>query len=1240
MRMSIQSNSGFSHNDQINYSGQGEAEIINRMLRNINEDLCWLSRPYPYYCWKDIGKFDLVNKLPKAYFSNKIGLCNSLQNIQWYFEPGVCSTQYPRTYNMTQKDEYDAFKEDFRMTSCISLLKWLTATYKAGGEKAVRSVDGKVDSSIIDFALKRCTEYVKYKEHEDIDLPEGPTVWEYQWDHFITQYYKIINDGHVLKDCKGDTSIQVYVANSLAMLNLIKSYWPQINIDGYQNYWVLKPGGRCCGNGIVIKNNMDQILMMVNSTVTKETRYVVQKYIERPLLIYNTKFDIRQWFLVTSVYPLTVWMYRESYLRFCSQPFSLRNTHESIHLCNNAVQRRYKNSKRDRGLPDENMWDCYTFQTYLKSIGQPDAWDKYIYPGMKEGFIGALLASQDTMERRKNCFELYGADFMISDTVTDGPWLIEINSNPAMDSSTSVTARMCPQVLEDIVKVVIDRRDDKNASTGAFEMVFKQHCPPVPPYLGMSLSIKGQKLHRTNGGVPKQFSKKSKSPNSTGTFLQSETEDSQSESREEKRSEPREQKRLEPRVEKRLEPREEKASEPREEKRSQPRQEKPSEPRQEKPSEPPEVKPSEPCEEKPSEPCEEKPSEPCEEKPSEPREEKSSECLVPAKRTESKRLGKIQKKAFSAEMIEGLKKEILEATISIKMMNKESRHSLKRHSSEILRATDSDKDLLFQDNLFVPRKVASEKIEIVNKNEEDMAREMNIDDEFLFPDIDADNVDFDEITDYESFSLEGDEYKEEVADVVATKEIKSAESEVLIKRSLPQIPECEEPEIVPRAMSETSLYYNIPDEFRKDMEMKPENLYRSESSYVMCVFPKIKHEVLMESVPPLYLKTVVDSSQRLADVPKTSVECNPQKENTETATQHNVVKADAETSTFDVVENDVAIQVKLPMNDAETSTDLQCEIAQSSTQVDAAIAESVYQYENEDRSNLPATDSYGVIHSMYDKYIIQTKDDGRKKGAIGRKPSWKINDGKKWKTKQKKVDFVQKNIQELKEMQARLSEPLRKPIRARNAPRCLVKLRFRNMAPTAPDLRDYDTCYRDELLNMLESMDKTNLINHLCGNEAMKLSSMLKIKSGHQLSRKAMSTVFSRDGNIWTADEDDSKPSNESDDDTFVVPPICGEIADQLGLKKEGVEVSGSNHGLRPILRKSCPEFGSSDHLICETVIRGISEEMFVEKRKRQGERLDWKSNVDTARKACFEILSTLRDFNESNSKDGNALRS
>lgn len=173
-------------------------------------------------------------------------------------------------------------------------------------------------------------------------------------------------------------------------------------------------------------------------------------YIERPMIIHNCKFDIRQWFLVTSVQPLVIWMYKESYLRFSSQEFSLINFHESVHLTNHAVQKRYKNGRRDERLPKENMWDCHTFQAYLRQIGKADMWSERIYPGMQKALIGTMLASQETMDRRINTFELYGADFMVSEDCQ--PWLIEINSSPDLGASTSVTARLCPQCLEDVVK--------------------------------------------------------------------------------------------------------------------------------------------------------------------------------------------------------------------------------------------------------------------------------------------------------------------------------------------------------------------------------------------------------------------------------------------------------------------------------------------------------------------------------------------------------------------------------------------------------------------------------------------------------------------------------------------------------------------------------------------------------------------------------------------------------------------
>ena len=53
------------------------------------------------------------------------------------------------------------------------------------------------------------------------------------------------------------------------------------------------------------------------------------------------KFDIRQWVLVTSVAPLTVWFYSECYLRFCAEDYSLTDiSNVFCHLSNNCIARK------------------------------------------------------------------------------------------------------------------------------------------------------------------------------------------------------------------------------------------------------------------------------------------------------------------------------------------------------------------------------------------------------------------------------------------------------------------------------------------------------------------------------------------------------------------------------------------------------------------------------------------------------------------------------------------------------------------------------------------------------------------------------------------------------------------------------------------------------------------------------------------------------------------------------------
>lgn len=260
---------------------------------------------------------------------------------------------------------------------------------------------------------------------------------------------------------------------------------------GGVNLWILKPAALNRGRGVRVvrgaasaAESSAAVLAAAeaeNAAASSEgtaagaqprvTRWVVQKYLERPLLLAGRKFDVRAYVALRGDW--SAWMCELGYLRMCSETFDLASESTYAHVANTG--RNASNAEGMRSAQAEvaaelgGECDCKLHVPLAALAARIDqlsggaaAWATRVWPAMRRQAALALAAARAKGRMRRSpgydCFELLGLDFMLSD-VADGlrVSLIEVNTNPAiMPAGSPLLEAMLPEVMDDLLAVVAD----------------------------------------------------------------------------------------------------------------------------------------------------------------------------------------------------------------------------------------------------------------------------------------------------------------------------------------------------------------------------------------------------------------------------------------------------------------------------------------------------------------------------------------------------------------------------------------------------------------------------------------------------------------------------------------------------------------------------------------------------------------------------------------------------------------
>ncbi|XP_055839071.1 tubulin monoglutamylase TTLL4 isoform X2 [Episyrphus balteatus] len=236
-------------------------------------------------------------------------------------------------------------------------------------------------------------------------------------------------------------------------VDALKKIWPRAAAQSTK--WIVKPPASARGTGISVVNKWSQI--------PKDKPVVVQKYIEKPLLINENKFDLRLYVLVTSINPLRIYMYKNGLARFASVKYSsdLESLNDRcMHLTNYSINKLSENYAKNEDINacQGHKWTLQSLWSYLEKR-KVDT--KRLWATLRNLAIKSLISGEGCLNRmyrqnvnsRYNCYELFGFDVLLDEDLV--PWLLEINISPSLHSELPLDLHVKGPLIQSVLNTAL-----------------------------------------------------------------------------------------------------------------------------------------------------------------------------------------------------------------------------------------------------------------------------------------------------------------------------------------------------------------------------------------------------------------------------------------------------------------------------------------------------------------------------------------------------------------------------------------------------------------------------------------------------------------------------------------------------------------------------------------------------------------------------------------------------------------